>query len=63
MHITCHVGVNLFAMGVGNARACELEIISGKGSSLAFGMGDFGNFERFAAVVKDLAQENESRCV
>ena len=50
-------------MGVGNARACELEIISGEGSSLAFGMGDFGNFERFAAVVKDLAQENESRCV
>ena len=52
----------MFAMGVGNARACELEIISGAGSSLAFGMGDFGSFEKFSAVVKELAQAKQSKC-
>ena len=55
-------GVNLFAMGVANARACELEIITGKGTSMAYGLGDFRNFDRFATAVKEIAQENASKC-
>ncbi|XP_067951890.1 collagen alpha-1(XIV) chain-like [Watersipora subatra] len=55
-------GVNLFAMGVANARACELEIITGKGSTMAYGLGDFRNFDRFATAVKEIAQENASKC-
>jgi len=35
-------------MGVANARACELEIITGKGDDIAYGLGDFQNFDRFA---------------
>jgi len=55
-------GVNVFAMGVANARACELEIITGKGSSMAYGLGDFRNFDRFATAVKEIAQENDKKC-
>jgi len=55
-------GVNVFAMGVANARACELEIMTGKGSSMAYGLGDFRNFDRFATAVKEIAQENAKKC-
>lgn len=56
------VGVNVFAMGVAKARACELEIVTGKGNTMAYGLGDFQNFDRFATAVKEIAQENASKC-
>lgn len=49
-------------MGVANARACELEIITGKGDDIAYGLGDFQNFDRFATAVKEIAEENPSKC-
>ena len=52
----------MFAMGVAKARACELEIITGKGTSMAYGLGDFRNFDRFATAVKEIAEENASKC-
>ena len=52
----------MFAMGVANARACELEIVTGKGSNMAYGLGDFRNFDRFATAVKEIAQENDKKC-
>jgi len=55
-------GVNVFAMGVANARACELEIVTGKGSSMAYGLGDFRNFDRFATAVKEIAEESDKKC-
>ena len=55
-------GVNVFAMGVANARACELEIVTGKGSNMAYGLGDFRNFDKFATAVKEIAQENDKKC-
>lgn len=50
-------------MGVGNARACELEIITGTGSPMAYGLGDFSNLDRFAVAVKKLALEKSNKCV
>lgn len=52
----------MFAMGVANARACELEIITGQGTSMAYGLGDFRNFDRFATAVKEIAQESPDKC-
>lgn len=52
----------MFAMGVANARACELEIVTGQGNNLAYGLGDFRNFDRFALAVKEIAQESDSKC-
>jgi len=49
-------------MGVANARACELEILTGQGSTLAYGLGDLRNFERFAQAVKEIAQEKPAKC-
>jgi len=55
-------GVNVFAMGVANARACELEIVTGKGSNMAYGLGDFRNFDRFATAVKEISEESDKKC-
>ncbi|XP_013404798.1 collagen alpha-1(XXII) chain-like [Lingula anatina] len=56
-------GVQLFALGVDNARACELEIITGKGSDMAFGLNDFTEFEKFATAVRDEAENQNSGCI
>lgn len=62
LHSHNFIGVNVFAMGVAKARACELEIISGKGDNIAYGLGDFQNFDRFATAVKEIAQESDKKC-
>lgn len=56
------LGVNLVALGVAKARACELEIITGEGSNVAYGLGDFRNFDRFSTAVKEIAQESADKC-
>lgn len=61
-YVSHYLGVNLFAMGVANARACELEIITGKGTNMAYGLGDFRNFDRFSTAVKEIAQESSDKC-
>lgn len=55
-------GVQLFALGIGRARACELELITGDGKELAFGVSDFDTFDTFAKAIKEVAQENENGC-
>ncbi|XP_013404826.1 uncharacterized protein LOC106169765 isoform X3 [Lingula anatina] len=56
-------GVQLFAMGIDNARACELEIITGQGSDLAYGLNDFNQFEQFAQAVQEKASQEPNKCV
>ena len=56
-------GVQLFALGVSNARACELDIITGNGADLAFGVSDFNSFESFAKAMKDVAKNEFNGCI
>ena len=52
-----------FALGVSNARACELDIITGNGADLAFGVSDFNSFESFAKAMKDVAKNEFNGCI
>jgi len=56
-------GVQLFALGVSNARACELDIITGNGADLAFGVSDFNSFESFAKSMKEVANDEFNGCI
>ncbi|XP_013404827.1 uncharacterized protein LOC106169765 isoform X2 [Lingula anatina] len=56
-------GVQVFAVGIDNARLCELEIITGKGSDLAYGLRDFSQFEQFAEAVQEMASQKPNKCV
>ncbi|XP_013404799.1 uncharacterized protein LOC106169743 [Lingula anatina] len=56
-------GVQVFAMGIDNARACELEIITGRGSDLAYGLSDFSQFEQFAKAVRERASQEPNGCI
>ena len=56
-------GVQLFALGVSNARACELDIITGNGADLAFGVSDYNSFESFAKAMREVAMEEYNGCI
>ena len=56
-------GVQLFALGVSNARACELDIITGNGADLAFGVSDYNSFESFAKAMREVAKEEYNGCI
>lgn len=56
-------GVQLFALGVSNARACELDIITGNGADLAFGVSDFNSFQSFAKSMREVAKDEFKGCI
>ena len=57
-------GVQLFALGVSSgARACELDIITGNGADLAFGVSDFNTFETFAKAMGQVAKDEFNGCI
>lgn len=56
-------GVQLFALGVSNARACELDIITGNGADLAFGVSDYNSFESFAKAMRQVAKDDYNGCI
>lgn len=57
-------GVQLFALGVSSSsRACELDIITGNGANLAFGVSDFDTFESFAKAMRQVAKDEFNGCI
>jgi len=57
-------GVNIFAVGVAQARECELDIISGKSSGTkAYGLSGMKSFEMMAEKVMEEAQASDKKCV
>lgn len=56
-------GVNLFAVGVSNARECELDIISGKAPKSSFGLDGMKYFKKMAESVMAKAKSMPNKCV
>jgi len=56
-------GVNVFAVGVADARECELDIMSGKSPQSSFGLDGMKYFKQMAESVMAKAQASPNKCV
>ncbi|KAF6017684.1 hypothetical protein EB796_002945 [Bugula neritina] len=56
-------GVNVFAVGVAEARECELDILSGKTPQSSFGLDGMKYFKEMAESVMAKAQSTPEKCV
>ena len=56
-------GVNVFAVGVADARECELDIMSGKTPKSSFGLDGMKYFKQMAESVMAKAQASPNKCV